>query len=56
MIRVGIQRLPDSMSIGPWWKPLIASAAPSAIPSRITGSAAIRSNARVITQSDQPPK
>ena len=31
MISVGIQRLPDSMLIGPWWKPLIASAAPSAI-------------------------
>ncbi len=56
MISVGIQRLPDSMLIGPWWKPLIASAAPRAIPSRITGSAAIRSKTRVINQSVQPPK
>ena len=56
MIGVGIQRLPDSTSIGPWWNPLIESAVPSAIPSRITGRAAIRSKTRVIVQSPQPPK
>ena len=46
---VGIQRLPLSMLIGPQWRPLIASAAPSAIASRITGNAQMRSKKRVIT-------
>src|SRR5436190_5573792 len=52
---VGIQRLPVSMLIGPQWRPLIESAAPSAIARRITGKAQRRSKNREISQSPQPP-
>ncbi len=52
----GSRGSPLGMSIGPWWKPLIESAVPSAIPSRITGNAQIRSKKREMTQSRPPPK
>ena len=39
MTSVGIQMLPLWIVIPKWWKPLIASAAPSAMPSRMTGNA-----------------
>ena len=55
MTSVGIQRLSPSRLMPKWWKPLIASAEPSAIESRITGNAQTRSKKRVITQSAQPP-
>ena len=42
--------LPLWMLIPKWWKPLIASAEPSAIPSRITGNAYMRSKKRVIDE------
>ena len=44
------------MLIPKWWKPLIESALPSAIASRNTGNAQIRSKKRVMIQSTQPPK
>ena len=44
------------MLIGPWWKPLMLSAVPSAIPSRMTGKAQIRSKNREMIQSVAPPK
>ena len=55
MTAVGIQRLPEWMLMPKWWKPLIDSAEPSAIASRITGKAQIRSKKRVMIQSSQPP-
>ena len=67
MTAVGIQRLPAAMlSVQPgkiqklgmivWWKPLIERAVPSAIPSRTTGKAQIRSKNREMIQSEAPPK
>ena len=53
---MGIQRLPLSMFTPKWWKPLMASAEPSAIPSSTAGNAKKRSKKRVITKSIQPPK
>ena len=52
----GSRGCPPLMLIGPkWWKPLIDSAEPSAIASRITGNAQIRSKKREMTQSVEPP-
>jgi hypothetical protein len=51
MTSVGIQRLPASMLIPKWWKPLIESAVPSAIASSSTGKAQIRSKKREMIQS-----
>ena len=53
---IGIQRLPPEMLRPKWWKPLIESAVPSAIPSRTTGKAQIRSKKREMIQSRIPPK
>ena len=56
---MGIKRLPpETLTVKSpkfQWTPLIARAEPSAIASRITGNAQIRSKKRVITQSSQPP-
>ena len=54
----GSRDCPPLMLIGSpelWWKPLTDSAVPSAIASRITGNAQIRSKKREITQSVEPP-
>ena len=67
MTPIGIQRLPAGMFIVQpgkiqklgmivWWKPLIESAVPSAIPSRMTGKAQIRSKNREMIQSGALPK
>ena len=54
MIRIGIQREPLEIEIGPSCSPPTASAVPSAIPSRTTGKAQITSSTREITASGQP--
>ena len=51
-----IQRLEPERLIPKWWKPLTDSAVPSAMPSRMTGKAQIRSKKREMTQSVAPPK
>ena len=56
MTKVGIQRLEPERLIPKWWNPSTASAVPSAIPSRITGNAQIRSKEREMIQSEAPPK
>src|SRR3954462_11342542 len=55
MTSVGIHRLPLLTCIGPQLMPLIDNAEPSAIASRITGNAQIRSKKREMIQSGLPP-
>ena len=51
---VGIQRLPGSIEMPKWWKPLIDSALLIAIASSSTGNAQMMSKKREISQSHEP--